>query len=82
MRWVMVDFSDDFRPTVSSGCLSSIMSEKYETCTIKPANQRMERISVYYVPGVRQIGYRLHETSIVLTAKISALFDDLLSHSV
>jgi hypothetical protein len=34
MRRAMVDFPDDIRPTVSSGCLSSIISERYETSTL------------------------------------------------
>jgi ribonuclease HI len=31
-----------------------------------------------YVPGVRQVGYRLHESSSVFTAEISALLNALL----
>jgi hypothetical protein len=81
MRRAMVDVSDDFRTTVSSGCITSIISVRYETSTLvfmdgfKSADGTGFGV---YVPGVRQVGYRLHEPSSVFTAKISALLDALL----
>jgi hypothetical protein len=81
MRRAMVEFPDDYLLTVSSVCLSSIISEKYETFTLvftdgsKAADGTGFSV---YVPGVRQIGYCLHEPSSVFTAEISALLDVLL----
>jgi hypothetical protein len=75
----MVEFLDDFHLTVSTGLLIfTIISEKYKTSTLiftdgsQSTNETGYKV---YVPGVLQVGYRLHEPSSVFTAEISALLD-------
>jgi hypothetical protein len=77
----MVDFLDGFCTTLSSHCLSLISSEKYETSTLVFTDgSKSENVMVFgvYVPGLRQVGYCLHEPSSVFTVEINALLDALL----
>jgi hypothetical protein len=79
MQRAMVDFPDDFRPTIR--CLSLIISEKYETSTLAFTDGFKSADGAglgVYVPGVRQIRYRLHEPSSVFKAEVSALLNALL----
>jgi hypothetical protein len=69
------------RPIISSGCLSTIISKIYETSTLVFTDVSKSDDGTgfgVYVPGVRKVGYRLHEPSIVFTAAISTLLDALL----
>jgi hypothetical protein len=65
MQRAMVDFPDDFRTTVSFGCLSSTISERYETSTLvfTDGSKSADGMGfVVYFPGVRQVENRLmHE---------------------
>jgi hypothetical protein len=77
----MVYFPDDFRPTVSFGCLSSIISERYETSTLVFTDGSKSAYGtgfIVYVPGVQQVGYCLHTPSSVFITEISAVLDALL----
>jgi ribonuclease HI len=73
---------EDMRcPIISSGCWSTIISEKYKISTLvfTDGSKSVDETGFgVYVPGVRQVGYRLHEPSIVFTAEMSALLDTLL----
>jgi hypothetical protein len=79
MRKAMVDFSDDFRTTVSSGCLNSKISVRYETSTLVFMDGYISADGTgfgVYVP----VGYRMYEDepSSVFTAEISTLLNALL----
>jgi hypothetical protein len=77
----MVDFPDVFRPTVSSVCLFSIISEIYVISTLIFTDVSKSDDGTgfgLYVPNVWQVGCCLHEPLSVFTAVISTLLDALL----
>jgi hypothetical protein len=81
MRRAMVDFPDVFRPTVSSGCLFSIISEIYGISTLIFTDVSKSDDGTgfgLYVPNVWQVGCCLHEPLSVFTEVISTLLDALL----